>query len=148
MAAPTGIIRNAVKEDIPDILAMIRDLANHLDDLEHVKATEELLFKNHGYFYNFGTWTAKPGVYLEDLYVKPECRGKGYGKALLAYLAKEVKRIDGARLDWQVAERNKSGMEFYKGIGAKYLSEWRCMRVDGDGLDTLGEMGPKLEFVE
>ncbi|KAK6537634.1 hypothetical protein TWF694_011808 [Orbilia ellipsospora] len=171
--APTGIIRKAVKEDVPEILAMIRELAEYEKDLASCKATEELLIKNLGfsggpafahtvlvcegekavglalYFYNFSTWTARPGVYLEDLYVRPESRGKGYGTALIAHLAKEVGRIEGGRLDWQVLDWNEPSIKFYKSIGAKHMAEWWTMRVQGDdGLSKLGELGPKLEYVE
>ncbi|KAF3904791.1 hypothetical protein ABW20_dc0103585 [Dactylellina cionopaga] len=171
-ATPTGVIRKAAKDDVPEILAMIRELAEYEKDLASCKASEELLYKNLGfeggpayaqavmlcegekavgfalYFYNFSTWAAKPGVYLEDLYVRPESRGKGYGTALLAHLAREVKRIDGGRLDWQVLDWNKPSIDFYKSIGARHMEEWMNMRVDGDGLDRLGELGPKLKFVE
>ncbi|KAF3314095.1 hypothetical protein TWF173_004968 [Orbilia oligospora] len=167
-----GIIRKAVKEDVPEILAMVRELAEYENELESCKATEELLYKNLGfnggpayahtvlicegeqvvgmalYFYNFGTWTAKPGIYLEDLFVRPEYRGKGYGTALLAYLAREVKKMDGGRLDWQVLDWNKPSIDFYKSIGAKHMENWWNMRVDGDGLGKLGELGPKLETIE
>lgn len=64
------------------------------------------------YFFNFSTWTSKPGIYLEDLFVRPEYRGKGYGTAMLAALAKEVKKIDGGRLDWQVLDWNKPSIDF------------------------------------
>ncbi|KAJ6257042.1 N-acetyltransferase [Drechslerella dactyloides] len=171
-STPTAVIRKAVKEDVPEILAMIRELAEYERESDSCKATEELLYKNLGftggpayahtflifegdravgmalYFYNFGTWTAKPGIYLEDLFVRPECRGKGYGTALLAHLAKEVRRMDGGRLDWQVLDWNEPSIKFYKSTGARHMQEWMTMRVDGDGLDKLGALGPRVDVAE
>ncbi|KAF3917359.1 hypothetical protein ABW21_db0202129 [Orbilia brochopaga] len=171
-STPTAVIKKAVKADVPEILAMIRELAEYERVSDSCKATEELLTKNLGftggqayaqtilifegdkavgmafYYYNISTWTARPGIYLEDLFVRPECRGKGYGTALLAHLAKEVRNMDGGRLDWQVLDWNEPSIRFYKSIGAKHMQEWMTMRVEGDGLDKLGALGPKLEIAE
>jgi len=159
--------------DVPEILAMVRELALYEKEPESCLATEALLLKTLGftgekayadtliisessspskpvgmalYFNNYSTWRAKPGVYLEDLYVRPEYRGKGYGTALIAALAREVKRIDGGRLDWSVLDWNEPSIKFYKSIGAKPMTQWLGMRVEGDGLDGLGALGPEVEL--
>lgn len=92
------------------------------------------------YFYNYSTWRAKPGIYLEDLYVRPSERGKGYGKRLLVELAKEVVTLDGGRLEWVVLKWNEPSIKFYESIGAKAMNEWVGMRVDGEGLTKLASM--------
>jgi GNAT superfamily N-acetyltransferase len=89
------------------------------------------------YFYNYSTWRSKPGVYLEDLFVRPEYRGKGYGKRLLVDLAKQVKAMDGGRLEWVVLKWNEPSINFYRSIGAQSMDDWVGMRVDGEGLDKL-----------
>jgi GNAT superfamily N-acetyltransferase len=91
------------------------------------------------YFYNYSTWRAKPGIYLEDLYVRESERGMGYGQRLIGELAKEVVSMDGGRLEWSVLKWNKPSIEFYERIGAKALSEWQVMRVDGVGLKELAK---------
>ncbi|KAI0127250.1 acetyltransferase [Xylariales sp. AK1849] len=93
------------------------------------------------YFYNYSTWRAKPGVYLEDLFVKESERKKGYGKRLLVELAKEVVAMDGGRLEWVVLKWNEPSIGFYeKVIGAKMMSDWVGMRVDGEALTKLAGM--------
>lgn len=89
------------------------------------------------YFYNYSTWRAKPGVYLEDLFVRPTERKKGYGKRLLVELAKEVVAMDGGRLEWSVLKWNEPSIKFYESIGAQAMNEWVGMRVDRDGLTKL-----------
>lgn len=89
------------------------------------------------YFYNYSTWRARPGIYLEDLYVRPSERKKGYGKRLLVELAKEVVAMDGGRLEWSVLKWNEPSIRFYESIGAKPMNEWVGMRVDGDALPKL-----------
>ncbi|GKT59776.1 N-acetyltransferase Ats1 [Colletotrichum tofieldiae] len=89
------------------------------------------------YFYNYSTWRAKPGVYLEDLYVRRSERNKGYGKRLLVELAKEVVAMDGGRLEWVVLKWNEPSIKFYESIGAKAMDDWVGMRVDGDALPKL-----------
>ena len=89
------------------------------------------------YFYNYSTWRAKPGIYLEDLFVLPEQRGKGYGKRLLVDLAKQVVAMDGGRLEWAVLKWNEPSIKFYRSIGAQSQDEWVGMRVDGDALTKL-----------
>lgn len=89
------------------------------------------------YFYNYSTWRAKPGVFLEDLYVKSTERSKGYGKRLLVELAKEVVSMDGGRLEWSVLKWNEPSIKFYESIGAQTMTEWVGMRVDREGLTKL-----------
>lgn len=91
------------------------------------------------YFYNYSTWRAKPGIYLEDLFVRESERGSGYGQRLLGMLAKEVVEMDGGRLEWSVLKWNEPSIKFYERIGAKAMSEWQVMRVDGEGLVKLAE---------
>jgi len=90
------------------------------------------------YFYNYSTWRSAPGVYLEDLYVDPSERGKGYGFKLLQHLAAEVVKIGGRRLEWSVLKWNEPSLQFYKQIGAKEMEDWAKMMVEGDALVKLG----------
>jgi len=170
MSSPT--IRHAKASDIPTILALIKELALYEKEPDSVLATEETLSKTLGftaeapayaktlliidpegnpagmalYFYNYSTWRAKPGVYLEDLFVRPEYRGRGYGTALLAALAKEVMAVDGGRLEWSVLKWNEPSIKFYESIGAQNLGkEWQVMRVDGKTLDELAAKGPEVK---
>lgn len=91
------------------------------------------------YFYNYSTWTGVPGIYLEDLFVKPGYRKKGYGKALLKALAQEVLRVNGKRLEWSCLDWNEPSLQFYQSevIGAKRKNEWVGLRVEGDALGKL-----------
>lgn len=93
------------------------------------------------YFYNYSTWRARAGIYLEDLYVTPTERGKGYGKRLLAALAREVVAMDGGRLDWSVLKWNEPSIRFYEDVvGATRLEEWVGMRVERDALVRLSRI--------
>ena len=105
-----------------------------------------LLFNTDGeaaglalYFYNYSTWRSKPGIYLEDLFVREKERGKGFGQRLLGELAKQVLEIEGGRLEWSVLKWNEPSIKFYKSIGAQVMSEWQTMRVDGEGLKELAK---------
>ncbi|RAO72467.1 uncharacterized protein BHQ10_008479 [Talaromyces amestolkiae] len=89
------------------------------------------------YFYNYSTWRSAPGIYLEDLYVQPSQRGKGYGLKLFRYLANEVVRIGGKRLEWSVLKWNEPSIKFYKALGAQAMVEWEKMMLDGEGLEGL-----------
>lgn len=89
------------------------------------------------YFNNYSTWRAKPGIYLEDLYVRKEYRGRGYGKMLLQELAREVLRIDGARLEWSCLKWNEPSLQFYRSLGAVEMEEWVGCRLEGDKLEKL-----------
>ncbi|CAZ83844.1 unnamed protein product [Tuber melanosporum] len=160
-------VRAAVASDIPVILEIIKELALYEKEPDKVLATEESLHDTLGfkegskcyakalllyegdepagmalYFNSYSTWRAKPGIYLEDLFVRSQFRGKGYGTTLLAALAKEVLEIDGARLEWSVLKWNEPSIKFYEGIGATNLGkEWQQMRVDGDALENLARRG-------
>ncbi|KAI1103833.1 N-acetyltransferase [Jackrogersella minutella] len=92
------------------------------------------------YFYNYSTWRAKSGIYLEDLFVRPTERKKGYGKKLLVELAKEVVAANGGRLEWSVLKWNEPSIKFYESIGANMMNEWVGMRVDRDGLAKLARL--------
>lgn len=90
------------------------------------------------YFYNYSTWRSRPGIYLEDLFVRETERKKGYGLRLLVELGKEVVKMDGGRLEWSVLKWNQPSIDFYeKVVGAKAMDEWTIMRVDGDALVKL-----------
>jgi GNAT superfamily N-acetyltransferase len=152
-------IRKARKSDVPLILHFIKELANYEKLLHEVTATVELLeanlfgeksvaevviasFENKDvgfalYFHNFSTFVGKSGIYLEDLYVSPEYRGKGFGKTLLKYLANLAVERDCGRLEWWVLDWNESAINFYKSLGAKPMDEWTVFRVTGDDLVNL-----------
>ena len=91
------------------------------------------------YFNNYSTWRAAPGIYLEDLFVRPEYRKRGYGKKLLQELAREVKKIGGTRLEWSVLRWNQPSIDIYEGLGARKMDEWWTMRVDYAALDKMAE---------
>jgi GNAT superfamily N-acetyltransferase len=90
------------------------------------------------FFYNYSTWQGRPGLYLEDLFVRPEFRSQGIGKALLLHLAQIAVRENCGRFQWQVLDWNTPAIEFYESLGAKTLKEWLTMRVDGEALERLG----------
>ena len=91
------------------------------------------------FFYNYSTWHAAPGVYLEDLFVRPEYRRRGYATMLLRELAREVQKVGGKRLEWSCLKWNEPSLKFYEGLGAKQMNEWVGLRVDGDALGKLAE---------
>lgn len=91
------------------------------------------------YFYNYSTWTGVPGIYLEDLFVKPKFRKRGYGKTLIKALANEVLKVKGQRLEWSCLDWNTPSLEFYKSLGAKQKAEWVGLRVDGEDLTKLAQ---------
>lgn len=157
-------IRQAKPDDLPLIAGLIRALAEY-EKLEHeVRFDEETLARNlfgerpyaevvigevdgepKGFalfFHNFSTFEGKPGIYLEDLFVQPDVRGKGLGKALLAHLASLAVERDCARLEWWVLDWNTPSIEFYKSLGAKFMDEWTVMRVDGSALTQLASAAP------
>jgi GNAT superfamily N-acetyltransferase len=152
-------IRAATPTDTPTILRFVRELATYEREPDAVKATEadfervlfgprpyaEAVIAEEGgaplgfalFFHNFSTWEGKPGVYLEDLYVTPEARGKGVGKRLLAHLAKIAVERDCARLEWWVLDWNEPAISFYKSLGAVPMDEWTVNRVTGEALMKL-----------
>ncbi|OAL35136.1 hypothetical protein AYO20_05613 [Fonsecaea nubica] len=94
------------------------------------------------YFHNYSTWQARPGIYLEDLFVHPTYRGRGYGTALIRALARECRRLNCRRLEWSVLKWNTPSIEFYQGgsVGATRMEEWVGMRVEGEQLERLSKM--------
>jgi GNAT superfamily N-acetyltransferase len=157
-------VRAATAADVPLVLAFIRELAVY-ERLEHqVVATQadlttalfgarpyaEVVFacldgREVGFalfFHNFSTFRGKPGIYLEDLFVRPESRGRGVGKRLLAWLAALALERGCARLDWAVLDWNEPSIGFYKGLGAVALDDWMTMRLTGEALERLAGSDP------
>jgi GNAT superfamily N-acetyltransferase len=152
-------IRPARVEDVPIILKLIRDLATYERAPDEVVATEEslvdvlfserraaevlLAFERESpvgfavYFFNFSTWLGRPGLYLEDLFVKPEKRGKGYGRALLVELAKIARDRGCGRMEWAVLNWNEPAIKFYQALGAKPMDEWTVFRLKRDEIARL-----------
>lgn len=155
----TLAIRAATPADVPTILRFVKDLATYEREPDAVKATEadlqRVLFGPRPYaeaiiaeeagvplgfalfFHNFSTWEGRPGIYLEDLYVTPEARGQGVGKALLARLAALAVERDCARLEWSVLDWNAPAIAFYRSLGAVAMDEWTVNRVTGEALKAL-----------
>ena len=95
------------------------------------------------FFHNFSTFLGQPGIYLEDLFVRPSARGKGVGRRLLAHLAQLARDRGCGRLEWAVLDWNESAIGFYRGLGAKMMDAWRIFRLTGDALDRLASEGGK-----
>lgn len=155
------VVRPAVRSDAPLIHALIRELADYEHLLDQVRATEEglaeVLFgpgprafcdiaevdgQAAGFsvwFYNLSTFEGRHGIYLEDLYVRPEARGRGAGKALLQRLAKRCAEEGLARLEWAVLDWNAPSIAFYDSLGAEARSEWIIRRLSGEALARLAE---------
>ena len=152
--------RYANEKDAGLILEFIRELAKYENMLDEVVATEELLRewifekkksevifaledeKEVGFalfFHNFSTFLGRAGIYLEDLFVKPEYRGKGYGKGLLKKLAQIAKERGCGRLEWWCLDWNKPSIDFYLSLGAEPMDEWTTYRIAGETLDKLAE---------
>jgi GNAT superfamily N-acetyltransferase len=152
-------IRRARVEDVPIILELIRDLAAYERAPHEVIATEDqlvdvlfgkrpaaevlLAFEGNSpvgfalFFHNFSTWLGRPGLYLEDLFVKPENRGKGYGRALLVELAKIAMERGCGRMEWAVLDWNEPAIKFYRALGATPMDEWTVFRLTRDGIERL-----------
>jgi GNAT superfamily N-acetyltransferase len=155
-------IRPATREDAAAIVELITALAIYEREPQAVTATEaDILRDGFGatprfrcviaewdgqaagfafWFYNYSTWQGRPGLYLEDLFVKPEFRGKGIGKSLLLYLAKVASDENCGRFEWSVLDWNTPAIEFYESLGAKLHREWLRMRVEGEALSELAKM--------
>jgi GNAT superfamily N-acetyltransferase len=152
-------IRPASEEDVPLILSFVKELAGYERLLHEVSATEDLLrFHLFGerrgaevvigqhanepagfalFFHTFSTFLGRPGIYLEDLYVRPEFRGNGIGRAMLVYLAGLAKERDCGRLEWSVLDWNEPAIRLYRGIGTVSMDDWTVYRVAGEDLDEL-----------
>jgi len=152
-------IREATEEDVPRILAFIRALAAYEREPDAVTATEaDLLRDGFGpnpfyfcliadldgqpagfafYFFNYSTWKGRPGLYLEDIFVHPEFRGLGIGKALLERVAAIAVENNCPRMQWQVLDWNTPAIEFYRATGAEFMDAWRTVRITGDALKRL-----------
>ncbi|EPX71279.1 uncharacterized protein SOCG_01498 [Schizosaccharomyces octosporus yFS286] len=160
-------VRPITNKDISTVIQFIIELADFEEARDQVEATEESLLNVFGfnensnptayclfveenekpvgmaiYFLNFSTWTGRVGIYLEDLYIQPTHRGKGYGSFLLSYLARESLRIGGKRLDWVVLDWNQKAIDVYEKAGAKKIVGWSMMRVTGEKLKHLADKLP------
>lgn len=155
-------IRTATPADVPQILAFIRALAVYERAPDAVVATEEgllrdgfgprpfwecLIAEHDGqpagfalYFFNYSTWVGRPGIYLEDLFVMPEMRGLGIGKALLKRVAAVAVENGCERLQWAVLDWNTPAIDFYAAMGGEFLDEWRNVRVSGEPLRRLAAL--------
>ena len=153
-------IRPAKSEEVGEVLQLIQDLATYEKAPEQVEASKEDLLNTifakeprvfcdlvevDGqiagmaiWFLNYSTWQAKHGIYLEDLYIKPEFRAKGYGKALLKHLAQICDKEGYGRLQWWVLDWNSPAIEFYRSFGAEAMDEWTVYRTSGQALKNLG----------
>lgn len=151
--------RYAERKDVPLILKFIKELAAYENLLKEVVTDEKTLSQwifdkekaevifgcVNGteigfalFFHNFSTFLGKAGIYLEDLYVRPEYRGRGYGKAILKKLASIAVERGCGRLEWWCLDRNKPSIDFYLSLGAEQMSDWTVYRIAGDTLDELG----------
>ena len=158
----TFTIHSATRADAPAIHALVRELAVY-EKLEHLMVStpadfERELFDKGAviecivakederaigfalFFHNFSTFLGRKGLYLEDLYIKPECRGKGYGKALLIRLAQIAVERNCGRFEWSVLDWNTPSIEFYEAMGATVMPEWRIVRATGSSLDDMAAM--------
>ena len=152
--------RNAERKDTALILQFIRELADYEKMLDEVVADEatleewifdrqkaEVIFAVEDgtevgfalFFHNFSTFLGRAGIYLEDLYVRPECRGKGYGKAILKKLASIAVERGCGRLEWWCLDWNKPSIDFYLSLGAEPMSDWTVYRIAGDTLKQLAD---------
>lgn len=153
-------IRPAKREEVGDVLQLIQDLATYEKAPDQVEASRDDLLNTifakeprvfcdlvevDGqiagmaiWFLNYSTWQAKHGIYLEDLYIKPEFRARGYGKALLKHLAQICDREGYGRLQWWVLDWNSPAIEFYRSFGAEAMDEWTVYRTSGQALKDLG----------
>jgi GNAT superfamily N-acetyltransferase len=158
-------IRSANVDDVPLILRFIKELAEYEEMSDMVQATEpmlrlalfgeqrncEVLFacEDQGegevevgfalFFHNFSTFLGCKGLYLEDVYVRPVARGKGYGKAIMVYLARLAVERGCGRFEWNVLDWNQTAIDFYRSMGAVGMDEWRLQRVTGEALKALAQ---------
>jgi len=157
----------AVPADVPQILDLIRGLAEY-EQLSHIciatnadihaalfadKPSAEVVMAWHAdtvagfalFFHNFSTFLGRPGLYLEDLYVRPEFRGRGYGRSLLLHLASLAVERRCGRFEWSVLDWNAPAIGFYEALGASVLPEWRICRATGKALERMADLPPRSE---
>jgi GNAT superfamily N-acetyltransferase len=156
-------IRSAAAADVPSIFSLIKALAEYERLLHTVTATEDLLaetlFGEHPYaevllaecdgeiagfalfFHNYSTFVGKPGIYIEDIFVRPEQRGKGIGAALLKRIAALAHKKGCGRMEWSVLDWNEPAIGFYKRLGARPLEDWTLYRLDAEGIEALASGG-------
>lgn len=162
------VIQPATEEDVPLILRLIRELAEYERAPNDAVATEAqlrevffgekpaaevlLAFEDKEpvgfavYFFNFSTWLGRPGLYLEDLFVRPELRGKGYGRALLERLARIAHERGCGRMEWAVLDWNEPAIQFYKKLGAKPMEEWTVFRLTREGIAALAGSSEGVDY--
>lgn len=158
-------LRPATAADVPVILGLIRELATYEKEPQAVVATEASLLRDgfgerplfqvtmaewEGtpagfafWFLSYSTWRGQPTLFLEDLFVVPEARGKGIGKALMKFLARTALDQGCARFMWNVLDWNQPSIDFYESLGAKVLREWLSVRLDGEALERLAGSSPR-----
>ena len=163
-SVPDLHIRPVHKDDVALLLTFIRELSKYERLADKVEATEvvlreslfgaqpaaEALIAYLGdepvayaiWFYNFSSFTGRPGLYIEDIYVRPHARGRGVGKALLHHLAWLAKERKCARMEWAVLDWNESAISFYRGLGARPMDEWTIFRLDAHDLSRLADDSP------
>jgi GNAT superfamily N-acetyltransferase len=166
MSAPACTIRFGQPDDVSTIFSLIRGLAEY-ERLSHEMVGTEDLLREHLFgerpyvevllaevgdrpvgfalfFHNYSTFLTRPGIYLEDLFVLPQERGRGYGKALLTALGRLAVERGCGRLEWSVLDWNEPSIQFYRSLGAVGLDEWTVNRVTGEALERLASMGPAV----
>jgi GNAT superfamily N-acetyltransferase len=154
-------IRRARPDEVGLVLSLVRELAEYQKRLHEVEATDAMIdaalfgdnprlfceiAESNGepagfaiWFVNFSTFSGRPGIYLEDLFVRPAQRGKGIGKALLAHLARQCVTNGWSRMQWSVLDWNTPSIEFYKSLGAVLMNEWTVCRIGGPALTALAQ---------
>lgn len=155
------MIRPAEPRDVPAIVRLIRALAEY-ERLSHAVVLDEAKLREHLFgarpyaevliaeeagaavgfalfFHNYSTFLGRPGIYLEDLFVLPECRGRGYGKALFVALARIAVERDCGRIEWSVLNWNEPAIGFYRSLGAEAMDEWTVYRLTGEHISRLAE---------
>jgi GNAT superfamily N-acetyltransferase len=155
------VIRAAVTADVPLITSLVRELAEYEKLADQAVATEAdfqtalfgpspkahaLIVEHEGqpagfalYFYNFSTFLGRPGIYIEDVFIRPEFRRNGFGRAIFKYLAQKALAENCGRLEWWVLDWNAPAIDFYRGLGAIAMDEWTVQRLTGDALKTFAE---------
>jgi GNAT superfamily N-acetyltransferase len=166
LSAPPCTIRVGRPDDVPTIFGLIKGLAEYERLSDAVVGTEDLLREHlFGerpyaevilaeaggravgfalYFYNYSTFLTRPGIYLEDLFVLPDERGRGYGKALLMSLGRLALERGCGRIEWSVLDWNEPSIQFYRSLGAVSMDEWTINRVTGEALERLASQSPEI----